>query len=316
MNESLNKVILAFKFSKMGKSSNWIFLFLLIILMSCSQVESPQKDTFQTQLIAICVEDLETSLKWYAEKLDFEIEKDIEDYPDYGLKLAFMRLGELHLELIESKSSIISSTLLPNKESYIGGGFKLGLRLNDLQQKFDRLKEMPDVEFVVEIGDLPANDLPIKWPSQHFLIKDPDGNFIQFFDGGENQPATPWLFMLIVADLEKSISWYKQNLGFTHHQTVGNTGNKRAVLERNDYILELFEPLHVIKANELPADSLVRGYVKTAFAVENIYEISANFEEDSIEIIMPIEDSDFDWATKAMIVKDPEGNWTQLFEIK
>ena len=298
----------------MYKSKPIIFSLIWIALGCVEQASTPPIDVFAPRLTAIFVAELDASVSWYREKLGFEIEKESEEYPDYGLKVAFLTLNGFHLEIIEKANSFKQSDILLEEDQYVGGIFKIGLKSSDLDSLFTRLKDLGGVEFLTGIGELPESQLPIEWPTQYFLIKDPDGNFIQFFDSGETMEGSPWLFMVTIENIEKGISWYSDKLGFKHLQTVGEEGNRRAVLERNNYILELFEPHKVRKANEVSADSAILGFAKLAFAVEDLTLLSANWEKDSIEIVTPIEKIDFEWAEKAMIIKDPEGNWVQLFE--
>jgi len=290
-----------------------IILLLIVTNLGCKEkVETPQKDIFRPNLIALFVEDIDSSLNWYKEKLNFEVERAIEEYPDYGLKIAFLESNGFHLEIIEKTNSFKQSEINRSEDRYVGGVFKIGFKTNGLENLHNDLKELEDVEFVTDIGVLPENKIPIPWPTKYFLIKDPDGNFIQFFDSGNSKQISPWLIMLTVDNLESSISWYSKTLGFKHHKTMGKKGNQRAILERNNYVLELFEPNYVIKANQISTDSTVLGFKKIAFAIEDL----SSLKQEKVEIISPIEKSDFEWAKKAMIVKDLEGNWTQLFEIK
>lgn len=288
-------------------------LLLLWMFISCNKPQQAQTDTFQTQLLAITVKNLETSLSWYVETLGFEIEKDIEEFPDYGLKIAFLQSGDFHLELLENNNAIDREEILP-EDSMMGGPLKLGFRLRDFEETYERLQQMDSITFLAEKGDLPENDIAVDWPTQHFLIQDPDGNYLQFFNGGESN-MIPWLIMLTVDKLEQSIHWYTKHFGFQHHQTVGEEGNKRAILERNDYILELYEPETVMTASELSAEIMINGLSKIAFAVPDIQARSTAFEQDGTEIVLPVQKSDFAWADQFMIVKDPEGNWTQLFDM-
>lgn len=129
-----------------------------------------------------------------------------------------------------------------------------------------------------------------------------------------NENITPWLTMITVQNLNTSISWYAKNLGFKLLDTIGNEGNKRAILERNNYILELYEPKTVIKADELSPEKDVLGFKKLAFIINDISKFDAIFKKENTKIITPITDCDFDWAAKTMIINDPEGNWIQLFE--
>lgn len=300
----------------MYKSLRRIFVILFLISIGCKEISQPTKtSSFSPILLALFVEDIDTSLQWYTEKLGFEVENAIEDYPDYGLKLAFLSLNDFHLEIIEKKNSYKSSDVLRRGETYVGGVFKIGLKTNNLSHLYERLKLFEDVEFVTGIGELPENKLPIKWPTKHFLIEDPDGNYIQFFNSGEDEGIKPWLTMISVRDLESSISWYENNMNFRHFETMGEKGNRRAVMERDNYILELYEPELVFNFDE-NSDSTFLGFSKIAFGVNDLNRVDSILKNENSKIVMPIEESDFDWAEKAMIAKDSEGNWIQFFEFK
>lgn len=290
-----------------------IIILILITISSCKEkTKTVPKDVFKPNLIALFVEDIDSSLNWYKEKLNFEVERSIEEYPDYGLKIAFLESNDFHLEIIEKANSFKQSEITINQDRYVGGVFKIGFKTNDLEKVYNQLKKFNDVEFVTDIGILPENKIPIPWPTKFFLIKDPDGNFIQFFDLGNSKQISLWLTMITVDSLENSIFWYSEFLGFKHHKTMGEKGNRRAVLERNNYVLELFEPNEVIKASQISVDTTVLGFRKIAFEIKDLTYLA----KDKIEIVSPIEKSDFEWASKAMIVKDLEGNWTQIFEKK
>ncbi|MEL6675545.1 MAG: VOC family protein, partial [Bacteroidota bacterium] len=109
--------------------------------------------------------------------------------------------------------------------------------------------------------------------------------------------------------------WYEQFLGFSHIQTLGEVGNQRAVLARGPYVFELFAPADILPPKALPANSLVQGFSKIAFGVQDLAGKDSLFQQEKVEIALPLQTSDFDWAQKAMIVKDPEGIWVQFFEV-
>lgn len=297
-----------------------IRLLLLTFLVSqataCEQeAPSSMPNIFQPQLMAIVVENLEQSLNWYAQVLEGTLERPIDSFPDYGLRIAFLQVGEFHLELIESKTSIQPADLLPNTDAYLGGWFKMGFMLSDIKTKYDQLKGIDALDFVTGIGELPASNLPITWPTQFFLLKDPDGNYVQFFDGGAEKEPTPWLFMNTVKDLPNAISWYTQHFGFTHQETVGDPGNRRAILSHDNFVLELFEPTTVV-TNAIPGDSMTIGFTKLAFGLNTFDTLTANLHRDNIPIVYGPEASDSPWASQYIILKDVEGNWVQLFDIK
>ncbi len=270
---------------------------------------------FQVKLLAISVSDINTSIDWYG-KLGFKLEDAVQEYPDYNLKIGFLRQGNFYLEILEQGGALKASELLPSEDSYLGGVFKLGFRVQNIQQLYDDLKHQEDIAFVTGIGDLPPSDLPIDWPSQYFLIRDPEGNMIQFFDGGINGNLTPWLSMIVVENLQSAIAWYETNLGFNYLETFGETGNKRAIMERNGFALELYEPAEVLTTNEqTPAQSPL-GFRKLAFTHSDLKQAEHNFQSSSTEIVVSPQKSDLDLADQHMIVKDLEGNWIQLFQVK
>ena len=270
---------------------------------------------FQVKLLAISVSDINTSIDWYG-KLGFKLEDAVQEYPDYNLKIGFLRQGNFYLEILEQGGALKSSELLPSEDSYLGGVFKIGFSVQNIQQLFDDLKLQKDITFVTGIGDLPPSDLPIDWPSQYFLIQDPEGNMIQFFDGGINGNLTPWLSMIVVENLQSAIAWYETNLGFNYLETFGETGNKRAIMERNGFALELYEPAEVLTTNEqTPAQSPL-GFRKLAFTHSDLKQAEHNFQSSSTEIVVSPQKSDLDLADQHMIIKDLEGNWIQLFQVK
>ncbi|MBX2873885.1 MAG: VOC family protein [Saprospiraceae bacterium] len=292
----------------------WLSLWCLSSCQEANTIHKP--DSFQPQLMAIVVEDMEQSLDWYTKVLSCKIEKPIESFPDYGLRIAFLQLGEFHLEIIESSYSVHRSEISPDDNTALGGWFKVGFQVSDIQSTYDQLQQMDSLNFLSGIGNLPENELPIDWPTQYFLLTDPDGNFVQFFDGGATEVATPWLFMNTVKNLPAAISWYSNKLGFTHYETVGEIGNRRAVLARNHCVLELFEPAAVITSKEIGEDSMVLGFSKLGFGIETFDSLSKNLREEQVEITYGPGPSTFPWATQYLIAKDEEGTWIQFFDLK
>jgi len=293
-----------------------LLTFLVGQATACEQeVSQSPANIFQPQLMAIVVENLEQSLDWYTQVLEGTLEKPVDSFPDYGLRIAFLQVGDFHLELIESTAAIQPADLLPNTDAYLGGWFKVGFMLSDIKAKYDQLKTIEALDFVTGIGELPATNLSISWPTQFFLLKDPDGNYVQFFDGGVGEEPTPWLFMNTVKDLPKAISWYTQHLGFTHHETLGDPGNRRAILAHDNFVLELFEPATVV-THAIPGDSMAIGFTKLAFGLNTFDTLTTNLQRENIPIVYGPEVSDSPWASQYIIVKDMEANWVQLFDIK
>ncbi len=293
---------------------------LLLALVSgltfaCQNSKTSSQPAFlQARLIAIVVEDLGSSLDWYSQVLGGTLIKPIDSFPDYDLRMAFLQVGDFHLELIESGSAVPRSEILPSPEVSLGGWFKIGFLLPDIEAKYTQLQKIDSINFVTGIGELPENELPIKWPRRFFLLQDPDGNYVQFFDGGAEENPSPWLFMNTVQDLSTAISWYSTHLGFTHHETVGELGNRRAIVERDNCVIELFEPAQVLPIKEIASDQLILGFSKLAFGVNRFDTLLTQFRGGQVEISHGPASSTFPWADQYVIVKDEEGTWVQLFE--
>jgi len=302
----------------MASLSRYIRRLPLLIFFSLSIAANAQTNDaqeFQVKLLAISVSDINTSIDWY-QKLGFKLEDAIQEYPDYNLQIAFLKQGDFYLEILEQGGALKASELLPSEDSYLGGIFKLGFSVQNIQRLYDDLKPQEDIAFLTSIGDLPPSNLPIDWPNQYFLIRDPDGNMIQFFDGGGSNDLTPWLSMIVVKNLGLATAWYETNLGFNYLETFGETGNKRAIMERNGFVLELYEPVDVLTANEQTPEQSPLGFRKLAFTHSDLKQAEQNFQSTSSEIVVSPQKSDLDLADQHMIVKDLEGNWIQLFQVK
>jgi catechol 2,3-dioxygenase-like lactoylglutathione lyase family enzyme len=288
----------------------------MVIFMSC-QYKDTSSDNFQPQLVAILTDSLESAMNWYTENLGFEIEKGIMDYPENNLRAAIIKKEGFHLELIEQSPSYQQSIVLPDAEHQLGGIAKLGFIVENIEEVYNGLQTRSTVDFVTEIGSLPDTELSIKWPKRYFLIKDVDGNYLQFFsyDDLSISQSNPWLVMVTVQNIEESASWYAEKLGFVHLTTVGNPGNQRAILVRNNYVLELFEPSKITLRKNISADSSVLGFSKVAFGVLDMNSLHNQLKKRNVEIASEPDSSEFDWATKSMIVCDNDGNWIQIFEL-
>jgi len=254
-------------------------------------------------------------MEWYQKVLEVEIEIAPKYDPDSRFKSVFLEVNDFHLELIEKDTSYHRSEILTGEDEYLGGIFKIGFATQNIEKIYNQLKSIHGIDFVTEIQDLPPNTLPIKWPKKHFLVKDPDGNYIQFFDTETEAEIMPWLMMITVEKLENAIAYYTQNLAFKHYQTIGEIGNRRAILAHNNQVLELFEPRNVVKANELSTDRVLLGFNKLGFEVDNFDALKITVVKDSLEVIVPPEKSTFGWTKRSMMLKDGEGNLLHFFEI-
>jgi hypothetical protein len=89
------------------------------------------------------------------------------------------------------------------------------------------------------------------------------------------------------------------------------------ILEADGFGLELIEKQgSVFKKERIPDledTSLLRGYLKIAFLVENIDDFAESLKEKDVKIVFDITDDPED-GSAWMIIADPDGNLIQIFE--
>jgi len=297
-----------------------IVILALAHLLSCksepiNSSSTSAADVFEPQLVSINVPRLESGIGWYVNRLGFSLEKDIVEYPSYNLRNAFIEKDGFRIELLEQGNSVFPIDIMDEPSPPIGGFSKVGMSMVNVGAEYNRLNAFGDVNLITEVGNVPTNPVPFKWPTQYFLTADPFGNYVQFFNSGTEGKVRPWLFMITVKNLDESIHWYTGKLGLTHHFTVGEAGNRRAIMQRNNYVLELIEQPSAVTANELNSMSETFGIKKLAFRVKDIDYTSQDLQKKEVDIVSPLQNSKLPWAQRTMIIRDLEGNMIQLLEI-
>ncbi len=222
----------------------------LIILLSfplltnlCAQENDAR---FKPHLAAFSVLDIEKSTVWY-ESLGFILDTVV-TYPDNGLKIGNLGLRDFQIELVQFDERIkIAFEDLPNEYSNINGFIKFGFLVHDLN-KLVKTLESKGVNAIAGPADLPRLKSKHPWPERFYLVKDPDGNYIQFFEASgvfdslyafeENQGIRPFLTMISVKNFNKSLLWY-EDIGFREIERVEDPGNQRALLSNGEFVIEL-----------------------------------------------------------------------------
>ncbi len=89
--------------------------------------------------IGIAVDDLDAAIELYRDKLGFEVES-IDEVPGFGVKVAFLPLGEGQVELV---MPVTDDSAIAKFLSKRGPGFHhLCFRVDDLRAELARLEEM------------------------------------------------------------------------------------------------------------------------------------------------------------------------------
>ena len=123
-------------------------------------------------------------------------------------------------------------------------------------------------------------------------------------------------FAVSVSDLEESISWYSEKLGFTLicRSEIPGIDVKVAHMEAPGFVLELFDAQN---ASPLPGsrrlpntDLRVHGNKHFSVTVENAEKAKAQLDSLGVEIVMTAKV----WGTIGMFIRDPTGNLIEVFE--
>jgi len=150
---------------------------LFLFIASCISANSFPQSSFEYEpnFSAIIVKDIRVSSDWYKSVFGLKTKTESNDVQN-GYQVAIMESEDFLLELMELRGSLTRDELLAGKPggTQIQGHFKLGFKVENIDTCLKRLAEL-------------GIDVPQVWKDKvsgkrNFIIKDPDGNLIQFFD--------------------------------------------------------------------------------------------------------------------------------------
>lgn len=127
-------------------------------------------------------------------------------------------------------------------------------------------------------------------------------------------PETSGAFHAIsVRDIDESIAWYTQHLGFTVETRGGNEQRQGALLVRPGAVLELGQFAGAVPRNKLNAgieSHEIFGVFKLGFTTANLDATFKALDEAGVDVFFPIvEASD---GNKTFGIKDSDGNIVQF----
>lgn len=149
-----------------------IALLTLIISTGYSQDAKPFEQI--PYFTAVIVKNVDSSVEWYQSVFDLKLNKTIDD-PQNGFRVRILASPHFVVELIENKSWLDRDKILKGQPegTQIEGFFKTGFKVSDLDACITHLKKLKiPVDRIYTDPDKKRN----------FLINDPDGNLIQFFE--------------------------------------------------------------------------------------------------------------------------------------
>ena len=152
------------------------YAFLLIGLPLFISAQTDKAPELTASFFAIIVEDMDTSLRWYQEKLGFRMLNETH-LPERSLRQANLQKGHIHLELIELASALKPAEAIEgfSSKSKITGFFKVGFRVPDFDAWLRHLDEVK-IDWQGKVVRDPQSR------KRMLIINDPDGNRLQFFE--------------------------------------------------------------------------------------------------------------------------------------
>ena len=148
-------------------------LLTLIIVVGYTTQAQPAFD-YRPNGSAIIVQNIDKSVLWYQSVFGFTVKTKMNEPNVY--KVVILESPTFMLELIEITGSISRGEVLKGKSEgiQIQGHSKIGFYVTDIDKCLQHLKAV-------------GVNVPRVWTDQatkkrNFLITDPDGNYIQFFD--------------------------------------------------------------------------------------------------------------------------------------
>jgi catechol 2,3-dioxygenase-like lactoylglutathione lyase family enzyme len=153
-----------------------IFLSMIILAFTVrGNCQGKATINYEPYFSAIIVNDIDSSAPWYQSVLGLKLKSEIND-PGNGFRVNLLESSTFLLELLELRGSLQRKKILDGKGegTQIQGHFKTGFKVADIDACLKHL------------GDLKINIQHVWTDStsrkRNFLVSDPDGNLLQFFE--------------------------------------------------------------------------------------------------------------------------------------
>lgn len=128
-------------------------------------------------------------------------------------------------------------------------------------------------------------------------------------------------FGISVANLEETVNWYGEKLGFTfdYRYEIAGLNAQVAFMTLNDFRIEIFEIKDFVplpESSRSPATDLpIAGLKHIAISVENIEKVVADFESRGVEFLGKIGDVPNSDGEKYIFFRDNNGILIELFQL-
>lgn len=137
-----------------------------------------------------------------------------------------------------------------------------------------------------------------------------------------SQPMAPYVLAISVADLEQTVAWYHDNLGFqlTEQMDLPKYQVKIAFMEYNEFRLEIVEHHKSFsqatiqeRMPEIKEWDHVQGLMKFGFLVDHVAPMADRLRKNGVKFQTGIMKAEGSWGD-SFIVLDNNGNWIQFAE--
>jgi len=145
------------------------------VLSSPSYGQAAKGFDYVPYFSAVVVSNVDSSAKWYQAVFAMTVKNKMED-TNHDYRIFILESSQFVLELLELKGSLTRKNLLEGKPAgtQIQGHFKIGFKVAEMD---DCLKRLASLKI-----NVPQVWTDTATKKRNFLITDPDGNLIQFFE--------------------------------------------------------------------------------------------------------------------------------------
>jgi len=160
----------------MESMSNKILLNIFLLISVCTtHAQTSTAFNYRPYFSAVIVHNIDSSTAWYQSVFDLKARNSIND-TERGFRVRILESPAFLLELIENKSFLQQKKILADKAqgARIEWFFKIGFNVTDMDAC---LKHLAGLKIIPERI---YTDSDTK--KRNFLIEDPDGNLLQFFE--------------------------------------------------------------------------------------------------------------------------------------
>lgn len=326
----------------------YLLLFLLSFLLLSGAPLHASSPVRAVDAVGITVSDMERALAFYTGVLPFEKIGDIELAGDaiehlngvFGarLRVARLRLGEEHIELIEYLAPQ-GRPFPPDSRSNDRWFQHIAIIVSDMQEAYDHLRRQR-----VQHASPGPQRLPDWNPDaggiEAFYFRDPDGNYLEILQFPPDKGDPKWqvggdgLFLgidhtaIVVADTDASLHLYRDALGLKIAGTAENHGIEQ---ERLNNVfgarlritalkagagpgIELLEYLSPPGGRPMPADTRANDlwHGQIHLVVDDVAAAGAVLQQNGGRWVSPgaveLGDSGLEFRSGLLLARDPDGH--------